>query len=313
MKRLILISLAGLLVTACGPKPEQAEISFLGIASGTLKTPLNELAFKDRFNTDETNLVAVVAFGESVDETDVQATWFSPDDRKMPLGRKSITMESGATIARFSFATRDEWQKSPFMLDIRTKTGEGEEAKSSSGQLHFFVGLDDKQIVAYNDEYSAYKDHEAEKKKMYAMKKEKEESARDKVRLRLNASVADIGHRYDVNGDGEEELIIIDPPTDEPFMGATETGAVFSADVDKFSITNLSGSTVLETREEKVSSVLYGIQGPLETSVPKGEETHLVLFEDSVTISWEEDKTNCTQIFTFDENWVNEGEGVVCE
>tara|TARA_B100001964_G_C14169724_1_gene570870 strand:- start:817 stop:1416 length:600 start_codon:yes stop_codon:yes gene_type:complete len=199
------------------------------------------------------------------------------------------------------------------MLDIRTKTGEGEEAKSSSGQLHFFVGLEEKRIVAYNDEYSAYKDHEAEKRKMYTIKKEKEESARDKVRLRLNASVADIGHRYDVNGDGEEELIIIDPPTDEPFMGATETGAVFSADVKKFSITNLSGSTVLETREETGEVIIHGVQGPLATSFKKGKEIHFVLYPDSVTIEWGEDDSVCKQIFKFDKEWVDEGEGVVCE
>ncbi|HCI03886.1 MAG: hypothetical protein QF755_01875 [Candidatus Peribacteraceae bacterium] len=313
MKRFLLITLSALFVVSCGPKTEQAEITFLGISSGTLKTPLNELAFKDKFNIDETNLVAVVAFGESVDETDVQATWFSPDDRRMPLGRKSITMESGATIARFSFATRDEWQKSPFMLDIRTKTGEGEESKTSSGQLHFFVGLEEKQIVAYNDEYNAYKEHEADKRKMYALKKEKEEKAKTIALARLGGSVADIGHRYDVNGDGQEELIIIDPPSDEPFMGATETGAVFSADVKKFSISNLSGSTVLETIEEGGEIIMHGVQGPLATSFKEGKEIHLVLYPDSVTIEWDDKELVCKQIFKFDKDWVNEGEGVVCE
>lgn len=313
MKRLLPIILSALFIVSCGPKPEQAEITFLGIASGTLKTPLNDLAFKDRFEVDENKLVAVVAFGESVDETDVQATWFSPDDRRMPLGRKSITMESGATIARFSFATNDEWQNSPFMLDIRTKTGEGEEAKTSSGQLHFFVGLDEKQIVAYNDEYSAYKEHEAQKRRMYAQKQEKEEKAKTIAMARLGGSVADIGHRFDVNGDGEEELIIIDPPSDEPFMGATETGAVFSADVKKFAITNLSGSTVLETIEEGGEIIMHGIQGPLATSFKAGSEIHLVLYPESVTIKWEENDSVCKQMFMFGEGWIDEGAGVVCE
>jgi len=312
MKKLILLFSSFLAISACS-SPEAAEITFLGISSGTLTTAIDDLEFKDRFNKDEKNLVALVAFGESVDETDVQATWFSPDDRKMPLGRKSITMESGATIARFSFASTEDWQASPFMVDIRTRTGEGEDVKTSDEQLHFFVGLDENKITAYWDEFNSYKEHEAEKQRVYAMKREMEEKAKEEVRMRLKASVADIVHRYDVNGDGEEELIIIDPPLEEPFMGAEEEGAVFAADVSKFSISNLSGATVLETREEKVSMVIYGIQGPLETSVPKDEEIHLVLYPEYVTISWEEDELSCSQEFTFDEDWVEVGGEKVCE
>ena len=313
MKRFILIALLVLPISACRSINDNGpDISFIGISSGTLATPLDELEFKDRFSTDELNLVAVVAFRDPVDETNVQATWFSPDDRRMPLGRKTIKMESGATIARFSFASREEWQNVPFMLDIRANLGEGENRRTASGQLNFFVGMDDKQVASYWDDFNAYRDNEREKRAMYARKKQAEEKVMAQARLRLNASVAGIAHRYDVNGDGAEEIIIIDPPRSEPFMGAAETGAVFSADVKKFSITNLSGATVLETREEGKGIVMYGIQGPLATGLPEGADIHLVLYPLFVSIEWSENEKRCKQMFTFNEKWIDEGEGVVC-
>ncbi|MBU0458527.1 hypothetical protein KJ652_02215 [Patescibacteria group bacterium] len=309
MKNLTPLVLISLLLTACGgPKEEAAMIEFIGISSGTLTTDLDNLEFKESFELDERNLVAVVAFKKVNDETNVQATWFSPDDRRMPLGRKSIVTESGATIARFSLASQEDWQKAPFMLDIRAMVGEGETMKTASGQLHFYMGMNEDEVESYNQEYAAWTESEINKREMYAAKRRKEEGVRNSLRASILTPEADIAFRYNLTGDEEEELVIIDPNPEEPFMGSTETGAVFSADIDTFAIADINGKTIISFKE----GIVHGVQGPLGASIDSKDMVKLIVFEDSVELRWEEGDQACSQRFTLSDEWVGEEEKV-CE
>lgn len=140
-------------------------IEFIGASTGTLTTDLKELKFKDRFETDEHQIVAVVSFAQIEQGSIVQATWFSPDDRRMPLGRKEIVTQSGAKLARFSIATTEDWKPAPYMLDIRAMTGEGEKQLTATGSIHFFIGMDDDEVQEYWTEYQAYQDQQAEERR----------------------------------------------------------------------------------------------------------------------------------------------------
>jgi len=311
MKKGLLIFLAFLL-SACTPVAQKPFIEFIGISSGTLATDLQKLEFKERFDVTERNIVAVISFSEVAEGTNVQATWFTPDDRKMPLGRKNIVVGSGATITRFSLASKEDWNSAPLMLDIRAQSGEGETAKTASGQIHFFIGMTDHQVEEYQEEFNAWKEHEKQKREEHERKQKRESQLLSVIQTDLNSPEAGIGFRYDLIGNNKEELVIIDPMPDEPFFGATATGAVFSADFDQMAIIDQSGATIFSLRHEGEERLVYGIQGPLGSSVQVKEQVHVDVFEDAVELKWVEKKETCRQKFEIEEDWISEGEKV-CE
>ena len=51
-----------LLLAACSAKPQQPVLTFVGVASGTIETPTDGLAFTDRVPTDITAIIGVAAF-----------------------------------------------------------------------------------------------------------------------------------------------------------------------------------------------------------------------------------------------------------
>lgn len=150
-----------LLLTACGSADLQPVINFIGVATGALATDLSSLHFSDRFAVTDRQLVGVAGFSHIEEGSTVQATWFSPDDRHMPLGRTSIVAESGATIVRFSFASSKNWQPAPYMLRIDAMTSRGERQFIGTGSLQFFIGQSDADIAAYQTELTEWKKAEA--------------------------------------------------------------------------------------------------------------------------------------------------------
>lgn len=150
-----------MLLTAC-TQNVQPVIQFIGIGEGNMQSDVNQLQFADRFEATQRELVAVVAFSQVQDGTTVQATWFSPDDRAMPLGRTSVVTASGATVARFSLASRTDWESSPYLLMIDAFIGEGESRLTATGALHFFIDMTDTEIQTYKTEYEEAKRLERE-------------------------------------------------------------------------------------------------------------------------------------------------------
>ena len=156
------------------PEPVTPVINFIGVSAGTLQTNLDDLNFKYKFEQDEGDILGVVSFKEVEDGSTVQATWFSPDDRRMPLGRTHITTASGAKIARFSLAAPGTWEKAPYMFKVRAWTGEGDAQKTATGSVHFFMGMNDEEIVTYIDDYTAWQDEQARKREEAEKKAEAE-------------------------------------------------------------------------------------------------------------------------------------------
>ena len=111
MRTLPSLSIAFSLVvlTACGSVPPPPSIKFIGIAEGTLQTDVQSLKFSDIFERKTRSIVGAVSLSKPMDGATVVGTWFSPDDRSMPLGRTNILLESGATLARFSLANANDW------------------------------------------------------------------------------------------------------------------------------------------------------------------------------------------------------------
>jgi len=133
------------------------------MSSGSLATDLNALEFRTDFNPEETSLLGVVAFDEIPDGSVVQATWFSPDDRRMPLGRTQIVTESGAKVARFSFARAIPWDPAPYLLQVHAWPKDHPEA-TASGSIQFFIGMTEEEKKTYADEFAAWKKTEEEER-----------------------------------------------------------------------------------------------------------------------------------------------------
>ncbi|MBU0766183.1 hypothetical protein KKF55_00120 [Patescibacteria group bacterium] len=312
MLKSIILLISSLLVSGCVSVSEKPVIDFIGISTGTLTTELNDLNFRDQFEIYEHELVSAISFNTVPEGTQIQATWFSPDDRRMPLGRKTITTQSGAKIARFSLASKEDWAVAPFMLDIRANYGEGDTALTASGQIHFFIGLNDEQIESYKNEYTAWKENEAEKQRFAKIKQDKEQEVLSQIRISLNAPKAGIASRLNMIGDQQDELVIVDPMSEEPSMGSTATGAIFEAKVDQMAIVDMSGSTIFSLNNELGERTVHRIQGDLVSSIQSKGQVQVIVFEDSVELIWEEKKETCTQRFVIEDDWVS-GEDKECE
>ena len=151
MHKFLLCIIPVFLCTGCifsRPEPVLSEIG-LSKERGALIAPINELRFQERFNVTDHEIVSVVRFDHVSNGTTVQATWFSPDDRAIPFAQNAILIASGAKIARFGIASEDDWKPAPYMLDIRAWNGESEPRMTASGQVHFFIGMNDEEVDAY--------------------------------------------------------------------------------------------------------------------------------------------------------------------
>jgi hypothetical protein len=157
-------------------------LSVIGISKGTLETPLEELQFSERFDVADRNLVGVAVFKNVVDGTHVMATWFSPDERTIPLGRSTLIIASGATIVRFSIGAPGTWKPSPYQLRIdaavplkptpspleKARRWVAPPPRTASGSVRFFIGMTDAQVQAYNEELEQWKKEDAERQRKFA-------------------------------------------------------------------------------------------------------------------------------------------------
>lgn len=254
MKRFLFLCTALLCTAACTSAPKfQPVISFVGIGTGTLATDVSDIQFQDRFDLTDHNLIAVVAFSTVSDGTQIQATWHSPDDRTPPLGRKIITTESGATVARFTLANSVDWTPAPFYLDIYATAGEGENALVATGSLHFYIGMTDAEISKYKTEYENWQKEEAEKRKVYEAEQKHGEEVLAKVRKVLNSEDAGIVTQYDLGSEGEQKYIIVDPVPE--FPGGNPT-SLLTVDAEKFAVADYNGSIILSAQKKGGDAVI---------------------------------------------------------
>ena len=155
--------LATTLCTAClsqklneSPTPV---LEFLGMSTGTLTTELSKLTFRDTFTITQHELVGVASFKSIADNTKVQATWFSPDERTMPLGRTIQITQSGAKVIRFSITARTNWKPAPYTLRLDALGSKGN--ITTSGSTLFFIGMKEQEIQEYFKEYAEWEKEDA--------------------------------------------------------------------------------------------------------------------------------------------------------
>ncbi len=288
--RSTLIASALLLLTACTSEARPV-ISFIGIATGTLVTDLGELQFANLFDRDERNLVAVVGFEQVQEGTTVQATWFSPDDRQMPLGRTAITTQSGAKIARFSFASKDPWVAAPYLLQIAAFSPDTPE-KSATGSVAFFIGMNDTEIASYRKEFADWKYADDENRKMWEQEQERFQQLLGYVRRQLNFEHSTVLLRTDLTGDRTEDYVVADmqealPPAETP-------GVLLSATVGRFAVVNNSGSVIFAVRDTGRTRIAESNDATLTSNLPHIDTMQLtVLASYGISLYWPTEEQVC--------------------
>lgn len=271
MSRHTPIILLTLLLCACTSDAVQPKLSFIGVATGTLVTDLNALAFSNMFRTDDRNLVAVVGFEEVEEGTTVQATWFSPDDRNMPLGRTSIVTQSGATIARFSFVSNDPWTPAPYMLQVHAFTGEGDDMRSATGSVSFFIGMNDRQIAQYRQEFENWKAVESVHRAEWEREQADFQQLLARIRKELSFEYGAVLLRTDLTGDQSEDYVIADKA--EAAAQTEAVGVIASSDVGRFAVVSHSGSVLLAVRDDGKKRIAESLGVRLTDILPSGDAT----------------------------------------
>lgn len=291
-----------LLLAACAA-PSTPAIGFIGIAKGDLRSDVSTLAFADRFSASDHSLVGVVALKEPVSAGRAVATWFSPDDRTMPLGRTTVELGSGATVARFSFANKENWKPAPYMLDVRLEVPARKSRpespvyrETSSGSMHFFIGLTDRQVQTYVDDYIEWQRREEEQRRFAAAGTAREQNILAAAKLFLRAPSAVLALRQDLTGDDRDEFVVADtgglPPLTPP-----SPPLLLSNPVQGFAILDGSGTALISLGPQKGGRVL-SLLGTAVTTIPPGP-VHLTLLPSStVSLAWNAANSTCTLEFS---------------
>lgn len=283
-----------LLLVACGGGTG-SNISFIGVSTGTLASNLQDLNFAGTFPVDEHDLLGVVSFEKPMDGSTIHATWFSPDERRMPLGRSPVVLSSGATVARFSLQSKEDWEPSPFQLRIDVFEP-GENGKlTASGSVAFFVGMDDEEISAYMDDFTAWQTADAEERAQWEARKQQDDAAIAAASTILRTEALALSTRFDIQGDGIDEYLIVGKKDE---MSPTNTGGgpgiVASTETTVFALMDGSGGSLLSLRPSGRGPVVYTNNEPLYQAIPRGDVTLTLLPTGTISIGWDTDDARCT-------------------
>ncbi|MEI8230565.1 MAG: hypothetical protein WCG83_05540 [Candidatus Peregrinibacteria bacterium] len=240
------IAFSLMVLTACGSVPSSATITFIGIAEGTLQTDVQLLKFSDMFERKNQSLIGAVSLSEPMDGATVVGTWFSPDDRSMPLGRTTILLQSGATLARFSFANSKNWEASPYMLDVRLQAPERKSITKevASGSVHFFIGMEKGQIKEYSKNYLVSQERERVKTSQQQAKDQADQVLLNRAQEFLRAPSAVLAASKDLTDDGKPESLFVDTH-DLPADASAPASLIYSAAVLEFALMDSSGSVLV--------------------------------------------------------------------
>lgn len=283
------LALALLVLCSCKGQPVAPEINFIGIGTGTLATDIAQIQFSQTFRRTDKELVAVVSFAHVAQGTEVQATWFSPDERTIPLGRSTIMTESGAHVARFSFASRVPWEPSPYQLRIDAMQGEGNAKQAASGTLSFFIGMKESDIQNYREEYTAWQKREQEVIAAITAEEEAKKILTDAARGMLGTPVAQIVLEDDFTGQGKKEYVIVGQDTEESMLpGGATPGVLYAGSGPGFVIMNGSGETLLVAGERKSGKKIIRTHAvTLVNTIPKDADLQLAVLPSSLlSLTW---------------------------
>ncbi len=285
----VLVACAVIALVGCSQ--QKPSIQFIGVSSGTLTTNIDSLRFRSNFLTNEHRILGVASFSAPMDGSSVSATWFSPDERQMPMGRTSIVLQSGATVARFSLQAKDDWKPSPFEFRIDVYAPGDTNVLVASGSIPFFIGMSDAEIREYTEEYKAWQHADATERSAWETKKAQEDAIVRSVALMLKENNVELATRYDIDGDGSDEFLVATKQDGPP---GGELGVVSALNITTFALVDASGSSLLSLQRQKKDRVLQARNDVLYRAFPSGEITLTLLSSGTFSFGWEATSSLCT-------------------
>jgi hypothetical protein len=271
-------------------------IRFIGVATGSLVSPVNSLQFNTRFKATDHDLVGVVAFADVQNGTSVQATWFSPDDRRMPLGRTEIVTKSGATVARFSLSSKKNWDSAPFLFQVLASRGEGEKQVTASGSLQFFIGMTDRDVKEYHDSYTEWEKRDTEKRRAMAEAEAVDHALQEQAQGILQSPIAILALRRDLDANGTKDVVFLDTRDQPEYAPGQEQGFLLNATVRQFIALTASGKTVMSVRQTKSGYSFENAKGTLTRfAQARVQSLHVTyLASGTMSFSWVEGEKTCS-------------------
>lgn len=282
-------------MSGCSSAPKKPMIRFIGVATGSLISPVDSLSFSTRFKATDHDLVGVVAFSDVQNGTNVQATWFSPDDRRMPLGRTEIVTKSGATVARFSLSSKKNWDSAPFVFHILASRGEGEKQVTASGSTQFFIGMTDRDVKEYHDSYTEWEKRDTEKRRATAEADALDHVVQEKAQAILQSPIAVLALRRDLDADGTKDVLFLDTRDQPEYAPGQEQGFLLNATVRQFIALTASGKTVMSVRQTKSGYSFENAKGTqTRFAQARVQSLHVTyLASGTMSLSWIEGEKAC--------------------
>jgi len=282
------------LLSACSQ--DSPKIAFLGIAKGNLQTDVRSLEFNDTFEVKDRELIAAVSLDKPMNGTTVVGTWFSPDERSIPLGSTNILLASGATLARFFFANKEDWESAPYMLDVRLQPPEGVTfRRTASGSLHFFIGMKKDGIQAYARDYLEWKAQEGQKTVRDNKKEERMRIQLSDAQKILRSSDIQSVLETDLTEDGMTETLFVDVG-DLSEVSARIPSLQYSGMVRGFIVMSSSGTSLLSLVPQPKILALK-INEKLIGTIPAVPIVLSVLHSHVISLSWNNEGTTCSRDF----------------
>jgi len=292
MKRFLVVAFGFFLLAGCGDTVDPT-IQFMGISPGGMQTTLEELKFGDRFPATEKEFVAVISLENAADGTSVEATWFSPDDRTMPLGRTAIVTESGASIARFTLATTDSWKPAPYKVIVDVKESKNF-ITTATGSLQFFIGMTDKQIEAYQAEWTEFDRRNQEELHALKTEGEFEQGLANKAAAKFGGASL-LALKKNLLGDEELEYVFIDTRNQDAYIPNESATITMEATVRQLVVVGADGEEHFSIMERGKSKEVR-VADKVLTTVPASDGVHVSLLPTGTwVLQWEASGKSCVQ------------------
>lgn len=310
----------GFLLASCARLPsgnqltrEQAAgplVSSVGIAPGTADTPAESLAFGTTVSVKEHRLLGVVHLSEPAAGARVTARWYLPDERKPLFGSAAVVLVPASTFVRFSVASPADWKPSPLLLRV-TVEKEGEVIGSGSTQA--FLGMAEKDILAYRGAYEEWSRRDAEKKEVLAPADDQERGLQS-IAEELFGAPAILAWRGDVHGDGTEEYFFADTRGQPPLQQSRDPSILTDAQVRQGAILNAKGAALLLMRDENGRKTLRTQGSLIGLPIPPNGSAHLTLFPARLLLTWKKDDGRaCSTQFSPRDQGFRRDTGVRCD
>ncbi len=327
MRLRFLIPCVGFCLTlaACGQQPEARQknlpqepvVRSVHISAGTVETPPEDLAFLDRYQVTDRNLLGFVELTPAPAERLVRAMWYMPDERQPMLGSASVILTPNAFLTRFILSNPEDWKPTPLLLRVTVSKPRSKKTVLGSGSVQVYMGMDDAAVTQYTSEYNDWVRRMTEGEEALQPEGAQERELLTIAQEYLRAPSPILALRVDLNGDAVQDDLFLDTRGEPPFRRSRDPAILLTARVRQFVALNEKGVALLLLREEGNGSgrVLRTQSWPLGAPLPSASTPITLTVSPSLrfSLSWPERSRTCSIIVVPREKGFQQEATTACE